>query len=261
MRWAKKKNFDAPSVSTLYLDKPMKDHTLMQAIARANRVTGYQINGVTKRNGEIVDYYNVFRNMRRALNDYAQGGNDDAMPVQEKSALFALLDDALEQGQDFCREHEIELSDVLDQREIFKNIGSFNRFADILLEQDERRKTFNVYENTISSLYEACKPEIFGQQRPMVFAFQYLRGVIDSIVEQADIDDVALRIGELLDESVVVDDGEAFTVREHSAEYQIVQSRRALILPGDYRRLLINIMPVALPPKPIIRSFWILPRA
>jgi len=54
--------FDAPTLSTLYLDKPMKDHTLMQTIARANRVTSFQINGVVKRNGEIIDYYNVFRN-------------------------------------------------------------------------------------------------------------------------------------------------------------------------------------------------------
>ncbi len=65
--------FDAPTVSTLYLDKPMKDHTLMQTIARANRVTSWKINGVEKSNGEIVDYYNVFRNMKLALKDYAQG--------------------------------------------------------------------------------------------------------------------------------------------------------------------------------------------
>ena len=56
--------FDAPTVSTLYLDKPMQGHTLMQTIARANRVTSYQINDVTKRHGEIVDYYNVFPTMR-----------------------------------------------------------------------------------------------------------------------------------------------------------------------------------------------------
>ena len=65
--------FDVPTLSTLYLDKPMKDHTLMQTIARANRVTSWKINGVEKKNGEIIDYYNVFRNMRKALRDYAQG--------------------------------------------------------------------------------------------------------------------------------------------------------------------------------------------
>src|SRR5690606_448637 len=52
--------FDAPTVSTLYLDKPMRNHTLMQTIARANRVAP-AIDGVEKRNGLVVDYYNVFR--------------------------------------------------------------------------------------------------------------------------------------------------------------------------------------------------------
>ncbi len=46
---------------------------------------------------------------------------------------------------------------------MFKNIGLFNVFADTLLANDEWRKGFNVYENTISSLYEACKPEIMGR--------------------------------------------------------------------------------------------------
>ncbi len=64
--------FDAPTLSTMYFDQPMKDHTLMQAIAGANRVTSFEINGKTKRNGEIVDYYNVFRNMKKVwpINGY-----------------------------------------------------------------------------------------------------------------------------------------------------------------------------------------------
>ena len=94
--------FDAPTLSTLYLDKPMKDHTLMQTIARANRVTAWKINGKEKKNGEIIDYYNVFRNMRRALQDYAQGQEGEEMPVREKGDLFKLLDDAIAQGTAFC---------------------------------------------------------------------------------------------------------------------------------------------------------------
>jgi len=79
--------FDAPTLSTLYLDKPMQGHTLMQTIARANRVTSWKINEVEKRNGEIVDYYNVFRNMKRALRDYAQGGDEDRTAGQGKSRV------------------------------------------------------------------------------------------------------------------------------------------------------------------------------
>ena len=62
--------FDAPTVSTLYLDKPQKDHTLMQTIARANRVCSYRINGVEKKNGEIVDYYGVIERLKKAIKDY-----------------------------------------------------------------------------------------------------------------------------------------------------------------------------------------------
>jgi type I restriction enzyme R subunit len=89
--------FDAPTVSTLYLDKPMKNHTLMQTIARANRVTGHKINGQSKTNGELIDYYNVFRNMRSALKDYGQGDDGSEMPVQEKKVLHDLLEQSIEE--------------------------------------------------------------------------------------------------------------------------------------------------------------------
>ncbi|MBT3255927.1 MAG: type I restriction endonuclease subunit R [Deltaproteobacteria bacterium] len=217
--------FDVPTLSTLYLDKPMRDHTLMQAIARANRVTPFKINKVTKRNGEIVDYYNVFRNMKKALKDYAQGeeGLDEA-PVREKGELFKLLDEAIGQGVEFCREKGIDLNSMLVKDEVFKNIKKFKTYADILLRKDEWRKAFNVYDNTISSLYEACKPEILGQrQQPLVSVFQYLRGVMESIIEQQDIDAACLRIAKLLDESVVVDPYHGRPTGEEVPEYQIVQ--------------------------------------
>lgn len=220
--------FDAPTLSTLYLDKPMQGHTLMQTIARANRVTSWKINGVEKRNGEIVDYYNVFRSMKQALKDYAQGQDDESeQPVKEKAELFRLLDDAIEHGLTFCQEKQVMLREVLGSDDVFKNIGRFNMFADTLLTNDEWRKEFNVYENTISSLYEACKPEIMGRWKQSrvreVAVFQYLRGVIDSLIELKDIEKISLKIAELLDESVVANDAEAFKARQYSAEYQIIQ--------------------------------------
>lgn len=199
----------------------MKDHTLMQSIARANRVTPFKINNVPKKNGEIIDYYNVFRNMKKALKDYARGeeGLDEA-PVREKTELFKLLDEAIDQGLTFCREKGIDLEGLLVKEEVFKNINKFKAYVDILLGQDEWRKAFNVYDNTISSLYEAGKPEILGQrQQPLVFVFQYLRGVMDSIIEQKDVDAVCLKIAELLDESVVVDNYDGRPAGESTPEF------------------------------------------
>lgn len=216
--------FDVPTLSTMYLDKPMKDHTLMQAIARANRVTTYAINGVIKRNGELVDYYNVFRNMKRALADYAMGSDPkkNEMPVQEKDTLFVLLDDAIEQGKAFCSSLDINLATVLESEETFKKITDFNKYANRILEKDEWKKEFNVYENTITALYEACKPEILSDKsRPLVFVFQYLRGIIDAIIQQQDIEEARKRISELLDQSVIASD-EKFAAKEHREEWQII---------------------------------------
>ncbi|TDK61197.1 type I restriction endonuclease subunit R [Sapientia aquatica] len=217
--------FDAPTVSTLYLDKPMKDHTLMQTIARANRVTSWQINGVSKLNGEVVDYYNVFRNMKKALKDYAQGleGQDEEPPVQEKTVLFKLLDDAIEQGLNFCSERDVRLDTLLAGDDVFTKLGRFNEFANTLLGNEEWRKGFMVYQNTISSLYEACKPEVLSRGKGrIVAAFEYLRGVLDSIVEQVDIDSVSQRIAELLDESVVVDGDQYPKQKQDLANYAVI---------------------------------------
>lgn len=221
--------FDAPTVSTLYLDKPMQGHTLMQTIARANRVSSYEILSVAKRHGEIVDYYNVFRRMKKALKDYAAGPEDEELPVKDKSQLLALLDKAIEQGLTYCHSQEVPLHEALDRGDVFTKLGQFNEFANTLLASEEQRKSFNVYENAISSLYEACKPEVLGQQKKgrVVSAFQYLRGVMDGIVEQSDIDSAVQRIEALLDASVVVDNAEAFSVKEFKAQYQVVQRGKA----------------------------------
>jgi type I restriction enzyme R subunit len=218
--------FDAPTVSTLFLDKPMKDHTLMQTIARANRVTSWKIRGVEKNNGEIIDYYNVFRNMRKALKDYGQGNTGpETQPVSEKKELFKLLDEAIAQGMVFCSGLDIDLAALLHNKDVFKNVSTFDNYADKLLSKDEWRQSFVVYENTITCLYEACKPEILGS--PIVRSvavFQYLRGVLDAIIEQKDIDAVAVRVGELLDESLVVDGGGEMKDKDKPRTFHIAQS-------------------------------------
>src|SRR5581483_4141460 len=214
--------FDAPTVSTLYLDKPMKDHTLMQTIARANRVTSWKVNGVEKRNGEIIDYYNVFRNMRKALKDYAQGQEgQESLPVQEKTELFKLLDNAIEEGVGYCGGLGINITTLLQNKDVFKNVDAFDEYANKLLTKDEWRKGFAVYENTISSLYEACKPEIIGN--PIVrsvAAVPFLRGVMDAVVQQKDLDAAGVKIGERLDQSVGVDG----PLKDGGPEFRITQS-------------------------------------
>ncbi|WP_310421935.1 type I restriction enzyme endonuclease domain-containing protein, partial [Chamaesiphon sp. VAR_48_metabat_135_sub] len=93
------------------------------------------------------------------------------------------------------------------------------------------------YDNTISSLYEACKPEILSNRRPLVFVFQYLRGVINSIIERTNIDSIDLKISELLDRSVVADDN-AVSQPEYTAAYKILPTGKILDLSKiDYDKL------------------------
>ena len=78
--------FDVPSCSTIYLDKPMKNHTLMQTIARANRVWK------DKQNGLIVDYVGVFRNIQKALAIYGaplDAGSPGDTPIHDKGELVS----------------------------------------------------------------------------------------------------------------------------------------------------------------------------
>jgi len=147
--------------------------------------------------------------------------------VKPKDELFVLLDEAIVQAVSFCRERDIDLESIVKGGDTFKNIGKFEQFADILLSKDEWRKSFYVYDNTVSGLYEACKPEIYEQApRLLIAVIQYLRGVIDMHVDQADIDSISQKVTELLDESVIVDNAEKFAIKEHQAEYKIVQKGR-----------------------------------
>jgi len=203
--------FDAPTVSTLYLDKPMKDHSLMQTIARANRVTDFTIHGKPKKNGLIVDYYNVFRNLKKAFASYGTGtmiGGEkvgDDSPVKEKDELYVLLQDAIGECNTWCSAVGVDLNAIVASDLVFSQLGLFDSYADILMANDDHRKQFVVYDNTIDALYEACKPEILGRRKnyPLVAIIRYLREVFDGRADRGNLDSAKRRISQLLDESIV----------------------------------------------------------
>lgn len=202
--------FDAPTVSTLYIDKPMKEHTLMQTITRANRVTDYLINNKPKKNGLIVDYYNVFRNLKKAFASYGGGtlgGSvvDEDVPVQEKDQLYVLLADAISECREWCATIGVNLTEISESKVLFNKLGLFDDFADVIVANDEHRKQFVVYDNTIDALYEACRPEISGRRKdfPLAAVIHYLRDVMDGKADRTDLESAKRRISQLLDESIV----------------------------------------------------------
>src|SRR5690606_15067629 len=77
--------FDAPCMNTMYIDKPMRGHGLMQAIARVNRVFR------DKPGGLVVDYIGIAQNLKAALGQYTQADRDKT-GIDEEAAVAALLE-------------------------------------------------------------------------------------------------------------------------------------------------------------------------
>jgi type I site-specific restriction-modification system R (restriction) subunit len=97
--------FDVPSCSTIYLDRPMRNHTLMQTIARANRVFP------DKEAGLIVDYVGVFRRLEEALAIYAAApsGESSQDVIRDKAALVGELEEELGELVEFSERWDIDL--------------------------------------------------------------------------------------------------------------------------------------------------------
>jgi type I restriction enzyme, R subunit len=191
--------FDAPSCSTVYLDKPMRNHTLMQAIARANRVFP------GKHSGVIVDYANVFASLERALALYGagEGGND---PVRDKQELVDELRQALDEATAFCGQHQVVLTEIVQLA-----LGSMERLQRIedalneLISPDAMRREFLGHERLVTTLYRAVKPD------PAALEFSGTVACLSAIAggiraklnpNPADITEVMGGINALLDESI-----------------------------------------------------------
>ncbi len=145
--------FDAPSCSTVYLDKPMRNHTLMQTIARANRVFP------GKHSGVIVDYANVFASLERALAIYGSGKGGKT-PVRDKKQLVDELRHSLVDATAFCAAHGVGLAEIEALQ-----AGSFDRLHRIeaamnaLISPDTVRRDLFAHERLVTTLYQAVKPD------------------------------------------------------------------------------------------------------
>jgi type I restriction enzyme R subunit len=203
--------FDAPSCSTIYLDKPMRNHSLMQTIARANRVYP------GKHSGLIVDYANVFASLEKALAIYGQGGGGE-MPVRDKKALADELRYAVNDANVFCLEHGVALAEIENMSTAnFAQVGAIQIAADRLMAPEAIKRDFLALEALVSSLYRAVKPD------PVAVEFVQRCGClaaiaqcIRTVTEPPDISHIMQGIQSLLDESIAA---EPFTIQQRTANY------------------------------------------
>ncbi len=202
--------FDVPSCSTLYLDKPMRNHTLMQTIARANRVYPGKVSGL------IVDYAGVFRNLERALAIYGVGGSGGQKPVEDKAALVAALRQALADTRSLCREHGVDLA-AIQSAEGFSRIGMLDDAVDSLVGSDEPKRRYLDLANTVQRFYKAVLPDPAARTfAAEVTPVQIIADKIRALTPPTDISQVMGQVEDLLDRSIAT---EGYIIREASAPY------------------------------------------
>lgn len=203
--------FDAPNCSTVYLDKPMRNHTLMQTIARANRVYP------GKQSGLIVDYANVFVSLEKALAIYGKGSGGE-MPVRDKKALADELRYAVNDANVYCLEHGVALAEIEAMPTAnFAQAGAISAAADRLMAPEAIKRDFLALEALVGSLYRAVKPD------PVAVEFSQRCGCIAAIAEfirtvtdPPDISHIMQGIQDLLDESIAA---EPFKIRQPTKGY------------------------------------------
>jgi type I restriction enzyme R subunit len=193
--------FDAPSCSTIYLDKPMRNHTLMQTIARANRVFGEKVNGL------IVDYIGVFRDLQKALAIYgsASGGGveEGDTPVQSKEALVDELRNAIAETLQFCSDRGINFDQIQTTTQAFARTKLWNDAVEAILVNDDSKQRYLALTQNVTKLYKAILPDpAAGEFNPTLYALGEITKRIRNLASPVDISEVKAAVEEILDESI-----------------------------------------------------------
>jgi len=190
--------FDVPSCSTIYLDKPMRNQSLMQTITRANRVFP------GKNNGLIVAYVDVLSNLHRALAIYASAGafGQGQLPVEEKAALVEELAKAVDEIKAFCAARDVDLEAMSKLRQ-YEWIEAIKDLTDRLQLSDDETSNFLIRAGQVEKLFKAILPDERANQYAGIR--KVIRMVMDRIAaigERPDISGVMAQIEQLLDDSV-----------------------------------------------------------
>lgn len=189
--------FDVECLSTIYLDKPMRNHTLMQAIARANRV--FQ----DKENGVIVDYIGVFRELKRALAIYGTVTKEGEMPVKPKSELIEHLKVLMDNLNVFCKECDFEIGAIVKAYDLEK-LRLISEAVDKILVSEQRKLKFLSLSRDALQIFNAILPDPNATQFTKdIKVIKVLASRVRAITgERIDIKDTSQAVEELLDKSV-----------------------------------------------------------
>lgn len=192
--------FDVKSLSCLYIDKPLKAHTLMQAIARANRVCD------GKPNGLIIDYIGIVKALRQALADYTVSGGErgnGGSVTTDKDELIRHLLEAIVGAKGFLSQHGFDL-ETLVQATDFAKMARLKDAANIMCSSSEVRKTYCTYGSTIKRLMKSVTREditdnaIIADKNAIIAIYEQLQAKRKS----ADITDLSVAIHKIISDEI-----------------------------------------------------------
>ena len=190
--------FDVPNLSTLYLDKPMKGHTLMQAIARANRVYPGKSCGI------IIDYVNVFKYMQKALTEQATGDDGKEFPAKNIDQLVYYIEQTSTEADQFLNRMGVYLSKITGDESVLDKLDKFRDAYNIVIAKDDNKEEFKVMLNLLMNLYDASKPDIFEKHwsNDLFPPLAYLYGLMCHTIDDEKVNRARIRMAQLLDTSV-----------------------------------------------------------
>ena len=199
--------FDVKSLATLYLDKPLKAHTLMQAIARANRVHE------GKNNGLIVDYCGILKNLRSALATFAghtgaEEGDTPEVPAKPQEELLAELLEAIDMVRLFLAAKGFRLEDIIEKSGFERN-AAIVAAKEIVNENDETRKRFEIMAREVFRKFKACLNVLgINDYRRDYDAINIIYKSLQQDREKADISHIIKQLHGIVSDSVeLIDSG------------------------------------------------------
>ena len=196
--------FDVKSLSTLYLDKPMKSHTLMQTIARANRVHE------DKNNGLIVDYIETYKALLEALAIYGDSGSKgtpngtDDVPVRPLEELIADLDETIQATDLFLDDEcQFKLISIINADDNLYRIKHIEEGYNALCKNDETRNKFGILAREVFKKYKALMPDKaiydFKDKRDAINA---LYSLMNDKIDEADVTHIVSRVQYVVNQSI-----------------------------------------------------------
>lgn len=193
--------FDVKCLSCLYLDKPLKAHTLMQAIARANRVAE------GKSNGLIVDYIGIVKALRKALADYTAniGGQGGVDPTIDKKELIARILEVMDKTKAFLLTKGFVLQDLIEGYD-FEKLSKLQKAADSVCGSMEDKKTFTTYASELRRLIKyADRDDLSSSQRKEYEAIDAIHAMLEKRRKHTDITDLTVTINQIVNKYVSIE--------------------------------------------------------